>query len=127
MSSAHSATLRGSWMQPHSPSRAVTDGDRNLGWPRPVLATGRHSLSDRHPGDNRRGRASPRRLHGPVYVAVVGRRLPDHPFEHDTLRAGPLDPTLDLASVVPDTMTELTPAGTSPHLVESSIVSTLPS
>jgi hypothetical protein len=38
------------------------------------------------------------------YVAVVGRRLPNHQFEHNTLRAGPLDLTLDLASVIPDAM-----------------------
>ena len=38
------------------------------------------------------------------YVAVVGRRLPTHQFEYNTLRAGPLDLTLDLASVIPDAM-----------------------
>lgn len=38
------------------------------------------------------------------YVAVVGRRLPNRQFEHNTLRAGPLDLTLDLASVIPDAM-----------------------
>jgi hypothetical protein len=41
-----------------------------------------------------------------AYVAVVGRRLPNHRFEHNTLRAGPLDLTLDLASIIPDAMAE---------------------
>jgi hypothetical protein len=40
------------------------------------------------------------------YVAVVGRRLPNHQFEHNTLRGGPLDLTLDLASIIPDAMVE---------------------
>lgn len=35
---------------------------------------------------------------------MVGRRLPNYQFEHNTLRAGPLDLTLDLASVIPDAM-----------------------
>jgi hypothetical protein len=38
------------------------------------------------------------------YVAAVGRRLPGHRFEHKTLRSGPLDLTLDLASVIPGAM-----------------------
>ena len=37
---------------------------------------------------------------------MVGRRLPNHQFEHNTLRAGPPDLTLDLASVIPDAMVE---------------------
>lgn len=40
------------------------------------------------------------------YVAAIGRRLPGHQFEHKTLRSGPLDLTLDLASVIPDAMAE---------------------
>lgn len=40
------------------------------------------------------------------YVAAIGRRLPNHQFEHNTLRSGPLDLTLDLASVIPDAMAE---------------------
>ena len=40
------------------------------------------------------------------YVAVVGRRFPNHQFEHNTLRAGPLDLKLDLASVIPDALAE---------------------
>jgi hypothetical protein len=38
------------------------------------------------------------------YVAAIGRRLQGHQFEHNTLRGGPLDLTLDLASVIPDAM-----------------------
>ena len=33
-------------------------------------------------------------------------RLPGHEFEHKTLRSGPFDLTLDLASVIPDAMAE---------------------
>jgi hypothetical protein len=40
------------------------------------------------------------------YVAAIGRRLPNHQFEHNTLRSGPLDLTLDLANVIPDNMAE---------------------
>ncbi len=38
------------------------------------------------------------------YVAAIGSRLPRHQFEHNTLRGGPLDLTLDLANVIPDAM-----------------------
>jgi hypothetical protein len=38
------------------------------------------------------------------YVAAIGRRLPRHQFEHNTLRGGPLDLTLDLASIIPNAM-----------------------
>jgi hypothetical protein len=38
------------------------------------------------------------------YIAAIGCRLPRHQFEHNTLRGGPLDLTLDLASVIPDAM-----------------------
>jgi hypothetical protein len=38
------------------------------------------------------------------YVAAIGRRLPRHQFEHNTLRDGPLELSLDLASVIPDAM-----------------------
>ena len=41
---------------------------------------------------------------GPVQSIELSRRLPNHQFEHNTLRAGPLDLTLDLASVIPDAM-----------------------
>ncbi len=40
------------------------------------------------------------------YVAAIGRRLPGRQLEHKTLRSGPLDLTLDLASVNPDAMAE---------------------
>lgn len=40
------------------------------------------------------------------YIAAIGRRLPRHQFEHNTLRGGPLDLSLDLASVIPDAMAE---------------------
>ncbi len=40
------------------------------------------------------------------YVPAIGRRLSGHQFEHKTLRSGPLDLTLDLASVIPDAMAE---------------------
>ena len=36
------------------------------------------------------------------YVAAIGRRLPSHQFEHNTLRGGKLDLTPDLAIVIPD-------------------------
>jgi len=39
-------------------------------------------------------------------VVALGRRSPGNKFMHNTLRAGPLDLTFDLASVIPNAMAE---------------------
>ena len=40
------------------------------------------------------------------YVLALGRSMPNEQFEHNTLRGGPLELTLNLASVIPDAMAE---------------------
>jgi hypothetical protein len=40
------------------------------------------------------------------YVLALGRSLPNEQFEHNTLRGGPLELSLNLASVIPDAMAE---------------------
>jgi hypothetical protein len=40
------------------------------------------------------------------YILALGRNLPDHKFWHNTLRGGPLELTLNLASIIPDAIAE---------------------